>query len=377
MAETNKAFACPKCGRVIGYQTDPCPYCDMPIAWEGIEPPVQTVVQPSIPVSTVPEETVLTQTTPAQTVFAQRTPTQTTTPVADIGAVAAIAGMQSEVTQNVETPVLEVPLDSLKPQASDAGPVEAQATVEQPSLEPPTPELLVADIEPFAPEQPVAEAPAPELPVAEVQAPASEPPASEQPVAEVQAPVSEPPAPEQPVAEAQPPAPETPAPETSALELPVAEAQPPAPELPAPELSALETPLSEPPASDPTVLAVKKPKKSKKEVEMPASVEPASPESKDKTAPAPRKKGGAGARALAVILMTCAVIIWIIELVLLIGAGPSIMDGIADSSLEDIIVFLANNSSVISAVVGFFLGLLLFGMGELIVLLNDIRRNVR
>jgi hypothetical protein len=44
MAETVEAFACPKCGKIIEYGTHPCPFCGMPITWEGFTPPVREQV---------------------------------------------------------------------------------------------------------------------------------------------------------------------------------------------------------------------------------------------------------------------------------------------------------------------------------------------
>jgi hypothetical protein len=37
MSEMEQVFACPKCGRILEYGTNPCPFCAMPIAWEGFE----------------------------------------------------------------------------------------------------------------------------------------------------------------------------------------------------------------------------------------------------------------------------------------------------------------------------------------------------
>ena len=73
----------------------------------------------------------------------------------------------------------------------------------------------------------------------------------------------------------------------------------------------------------------------------------------------------------------CAVIVWLVTLAILIASGSVILNSILNLNLEGVVIFLTGNSAAAAIATGFIVGMVFFGIGELIKLLGDIRRRTR
>jgi uncharacterized protein (DUF2062 family) len=60
-----------------------------------------------------------------------------------------------------------------------------------------------------------------------------------------------------------------------------------------------------------------------------------------------------------------------------VAPGADFLNRSASSDLTDFLNTFLNDSTIGTVLVGFIAGLVFYGIGELIALLNDIRRNTR
>jgi uncharacterized membrane protein len=97
----------------------------------------------------------------------------------------------------------------------------------------------------------------------------------------------------------------------------------------------------------------------------------------DKSSSPPRKKSrrGAGAHVLGSIFKAFAILIWVFSLAILTILGSDILGRNSSADLSDLLQAFAGDSTTPTILVGFIVGLVFFGIGEAISLLNDIRRN--
>jgi hypothetical protein len=95
------------------------------------------------------------------------------------------------------------------------------------------------------------------------------------------------------------------------------------------------------------------------------------------TAGAARKRArrSSGTRILAGILKVVAVLIWIGAVAALVLLGGDILSGPRLAFVDTFSAFL-HDSAAIAALAGLVVGFLLFGIAEVIGLLDDIRRNL-
>jgi hypothetical protein len=86
---------------------------------------------------------------------------------------------------------------------------------------------------------------------------------------------------------------------------------------------------------------------------------------------------GAGASFLAVVLKAIAILIWLGTAVIIAIPGFDAISASFSNDLEATLSSLLNNATVGTVLNGFIIGLVFFGIGEIIGLLNKIRRNTR
>jgi hypothetical protein len=101
-------------------------------------------------------------------------------------------------------------------------------------------------------------------------------------------------------------------------------------------------------------------------------------------APVRRKvRRGGGARALVFIFKFIAVLFWAAAITALVFFGlelfaqavPVDLNSDLSSALNSVLSSALDNVLVTNALIGFIVGFVFFGIGEIIGLLNDIRRN--
>jgi type II secretory pathway component PulF len=86
---------------------------------------------------------------------------------------------------------------------------------------------------------------------------------------------------------------------------------------------------------------------------------------------------GAGASFLAAVLKALAVLIWLGTVAIIVIPGFDVISDSFSSDLTATLNALMNNNTVVAALIGLILGFVFFGLGEIIGLLNTIRRNTR
>jgi hypothetical protein len=86
---------------------------------------------------------------------------------------------------------------------------------------------------------------------------------------------------------------------------------------------------------------------------------------------------GKGVKVLANTFKAAAIVTWILMLPAIISSVFIIIDGITNFTLDGLAIELSTNETVTAAGIGIVAGFVLFGIGEIMVLLNDIRRNTR
>jgi hypothetical protein len=86
---------------------------------------------------------------------------------------------------------------------------------------------------------------------------------------------------------------------------------------------------------------------------------------------------GTGASLLAVAFKAIAILIWLGTVLILVMPDVDLVISRFSSDLAIILSTLLSNGVVGVALGGFIIGLVLFGIGEIIGLLSNIRRNAR
>jgi hypothetical protein len=90
-----------------------------------------------------------------------------------------------------------------------------------------------------------------------------------------------------------------------------------------------------------------------------------------------RARRGVGAVVLAFVFKAIGILIWIASVAAFLAPGSDLLSGLTPSNLTDFLNIFVNDSTLVTLLIGFIVGLAFFGIGELIALLNDIRRNTR
>lgn len=84
-----------------------------------------------------------------------------------------------------------------------------------------------------------------------------------------------------------------------------------------------------------------------------------------------------GTRVLVLVLKAVAVLVWLGSLTALLVPGVAILGDTLYLDLANVLGLLAGSSVITSALGGLIAGFVLFGLGEIIALLDDIRKNTR
>jgi hypothetical protein len=90
-----------------------------------------------------------------------------------------------------------------------------------------------------------------------------------------------------------------------------------------------------------------------------------------------RNRGSRGARFLSFIFKAIAILIWIGSVMVLVGSGTDMFSAVGYGTLFDMLDTLLSDNAIVTVAGGFLLGLIVFGIGSIIGLLGDIRRNTR
>jgi hypothetical protein len=86
---------------------------------------------------------------------------------------------------------------------------------------------------------------------------------------------------------------------------------------------------------------------------------------------------GAGASFLSVVLKAIAILIWLGTVLIIAIPGFDVIRASFSHDIEATLSSLLNNATVGTVLNGFIIGIVFFGIGEIIGLLNKIRRNTR
>jgi hypothetical protein len=77
------------------------------------------------------------------------------------------------------------------------------------------------------------------------------------------------------------------------------------------------------------------------------------------------------------VLKTVAVLVWLGSVVAFTVPGIVIMNNGPYANVANLLIVVLSDSMITTGLFGFVVGFLLFGVGEIITLLNDIRKNTR
>jgi hypothetical protein len=90
-----------------------------------------------------------------------------------------------------------------------------------------------------------------------------------------------------------------------------------------------------------------------------------------------KNRGSRGARFLSLVFKILAVFIWLGTVLVLVGSETNMFGIVGFGTLFDVLNILLSGNMIVTAAGGFITGLILFGIGAIIGLLSDIRRNTR
>ena len=403
MSESTLVFACPKCGQVIASGVNPCPYCGMPIEWEGLddfqtEPTYSRVPTPELSLPTpaveaashlfVTAEPIL---NPLQQSFTPPTLQPLEQPVPKPASVPPSSYVQLEELNAfpVQAPpvVPQTPLVEEKPQLDS---ILEPLTEPLPQLQPSIPVLAPTPlITPLgAPEpEPVPESGS-ELTSAQASAAVPTPLADSEPEPELESEVEPQPSPvmtsvfEMPVPVATPsvetvpapPAPTDPQQPTAPALDSILVAEPlPAPTTEPPSAPALDSILASEPLPAPTA----EPQPVASPLPVSRNFEDAPGLDEHGKSKIPRVRSGSDVHLFVFVLKVIGVLAWISAAVLLVaefaegwglGLPPLFLDVVTEIAPVDILT--AGINCLIA-------GFVIYGVGAVIGLLDDIRRNTR